>query len=621
MVAVRDPAVHWSGAKALVSMVVGSAPEARWQIYEVTGLEQNASVKFARVNQPSNYNNVSAVYGSQEQIIFTSDMPRGGPSAAEAHLYPLLDEYEEFPTVTGVWELKPASGMTRLLYHAPSGSFRPIVDSSGRIVFTNWDHLQRDQQAGSTATPVFNYLDESANAATESLGSPGRQIHEVFPEPRFNAPQGLTDHAFNVFFPWMLNQDGTGAETLNHVGRQEFGNFSPRSRTNAGLSDLNGATGPNASLTHQGIMLDSFHFLREDPLLPGSFYAVRAPEFGTHGGGGIVRLNAGPSVRPQDLRVSLVTPSSTMNAGGAALYRSPLPTGDARLLATVSTQTAQVTSGSGVVYNYRLRWLDPQGTTMVPGANFTSGIQRNLNGQTITMWEWDAVEVRARPMPPETRMESVESPEAQVFSEAGVPIGEFQDFMRRNDLALIVTRNVTSRDEADRQQPFNLKVRNSNVQSARANSTATLFNVDHLQLFTAQQLRGVSSRPGRRVLAQPMKQVSVNGKSVNPAAGEAAPEGSVRVSTEDGSAAALVPARRAMTWQLVDSAAPGDPLTGTDGIVRERFWLTFQSGEVRVCASCHGVNNKDQAGRGFASINNPPKALRALLEHYKTHFR
>ena len=33
-----------------------------------------------------------------------------------------------------------------LLNHTPSGAFDPFLDSAGRVVFTRWDHLQRDQQ-------------------------------------------------------------------------------------------------------------------------------------------------------------------------------------------------------------------------------------------------------------------------------------------------------------------------------------------------------------------------------------------------------------------------------------------------------------------------------------------
>jgi hypothetical protein len=86
-----------------------------------------------------------------------------------------------------------------------------------------------------------------------------------------------------------------------------------------------------------------------------------------------------------------------------------------------------------------------------------------------------------------------------------------------------------------------------------------------------------------------------------------APEGGKAVAA-DGSFAALVPARRALTWQLTDPA-------GT-GVVRERYWLTFQPGEVRVCASCHGLNQTDQLGR--AVPQNPPQALRQLLDAFKT---
>ena len=51
-----------------------------------------------------------------------------------------------------------------------------------------------------------------------------------------------------------------------------------------------------------------------------------------------------------------------------------------------------------------------------------------------------------------------------------------------------------------------------------------------------------------------------------------------------------------LTWQLTDPTATG--------VVRERYWLTFQPGEVRVCTSCHGLNQYDQAGH--TTPTNPP---------------
>jgi hypothetical protein len=77
----------------------------------------------------------------------------------------------------------------------------------------------------------------------------------------------------------------------------------------------------------------------------------------------------------------------------------------------------------------------------------------------------------------------------------------------------------------------------------------------------------------------------------------------------DGSQAAIVPARRAMTWQLTDANGVG--------VVRERYWLTFQPGEIRTCVSCHGVNEKTQANSLVPM--NTPLALVQLLGYWKTN--
>jgi len=73
--------------------------------------------------------------------------------------------------------------------------------------------------------------------------------------------------------------------------------------------------------------------------------------------------------------------------------------------------------------------------------------------------------------------------------------------------------------------------------------------------------------------------------------------------------ACIVPARRAMTWQM--TTPDGQP------VVRERYWVTFQPGEIRTCANCHGVNRGDQLGRPAAT--NPPLALREFLRHWKSN--
>ena len=123
-IAVREPAVHWNGTKAIFSMVVGGPPQryvhptAKWQLYEVTGLGQGQTATITKVaNQPADYNNVSPIYDSQDRILFTSDRPRGG----EAHLYPQLDEYESTPTITGISLRKMRLSMTCVARIFPSG--------------------------------------------------------------------------------------------------------------------------------------------------------------------------------------------------------------------------------------------------------------------------------------------------------------------------------------------------------------------------------------------------------------------------------------------------------------------------------------------------------------------
>ena len=76
---------------------------------------------------------------------------------------------------------------------------------------------------------------------------------------------------------------------------------------------------------------------------------------------------------------------------------------------------------------------------------------------------------------------------------------------------------------------------------------------------------------------------------------------------DDGSFAALVPAAKSVSWALSDDSHYP--------VVRERYWVNFASGEVRVCASCHGVNDAAQDGSGVPQ--NPPKALRVLLENWQ----
>src|SRR6266850_2599270 len=75
------------------------------------------------------------------------------------------------------------------------------------------------------------------------------------------------------------------------------------------------------------------------------------------------------------------------------------------------------------------------------------------------------------------------------------------------------------------------------------------------------------------------------------------------------SPATIIPASRAVTWQFTGMT--------NEAVVRERYWVTFRPGEVRTCANCHGINDKDQIGR--PSPTNAPLALRELLRLWRTN--
>ena len=76
---------------------------------------------------------------------------------------------------------------------------------------------------------------------------------------------------------------------------------------------------------------------------------------------------------------------------------------------------------------------------------------------------------------------------------------------------------MTTRDTADRQQPFNLKVAGSTTQTT--GGTGKLYDIAHLQLFQGDLIRGLGGvdapRAGRRVLAQVMHDPAPNPPQAN----------------------------------------------------------------------------------------------------------
>ena len=78
--------------------------------------------------------------------------------------------------------------------------------------------------------------------------------------------------------------------------------------------------------------------------------------------------------------------------------------------------------------------------------------------------------------------------DAAVFAQQGVGVAAFKGWLARNDLALIVSRNVTSRDDADLQQPFNLQVPGG-VSTLSSTRPGPVYPVSNLQIFQADQVR------------------------------------------------------------------------------------------------------------------------------------
>ncbi len=560
-IAVRQPCVHWSGQKAVFSMVVG-APKHQfdysftgvWQLYEITNFTDPKSTPvITKVsNQPTNFNNVAPIYGSDDRIIFTSDRPRNG----EAQLYPQLDEYEEAPTVTGLWSLDPVSGDLFMVNHTPSGAFTPLIDSAGRIVFNRWDHLQRDQQAdtdfleGTDVYGTFNWSDESPTSV------PTTNQTEIYPEPRsvrtdLLAGTGLFGNEFNQFFPWAINQDGSDEETLNHIGRHEIGgSYASASFTNdPNLQDLYYYGDHYNTNT-----IENFLMAREDPNVPGLFYGIDAPEFGTHSGGQIVSITGATNINAFYMKINYLTPRSTHDPADSpatippddtGMYRNPLMTSDGYMIAS-HTSFALYEPGSpsdtnlSTPYDFRLKFLQMSNGYYAPGATLTGGLTNSVGYwspdeyviETNLLWELDPVEVIARPAPKPFEV-PIPAPELAAFAAAGVDVATFQSYLKTHQLALIVSRDVTTRDHADQLQPYNLRIAGTSHQTTGAGGK--IYDIGYLQLFQADQLRSLnygdlsSPRQGRRVLAQYLHDPAVDNpsNSVSPIASvQLGPDGS-----------------------------------------------------------------------------------------------
>jgi len=460
-IAVRDPSLNWSGDKIIFSMVVGAPSqrydyrEYRWQIYTMTGFEKGRTpVVTPLSHQPIEYNNVMPIFDSEDNVIFVSDRPPFG----KTHLYPQRDEYESTPTNTGLWKLT-ANGSLKHLDHAPSGAFNPLIDSFGRVIFTRWDHLERDQQVGNEWFQPFNYLSEDQNSQRNTSTS------EIFPEPhREEDPdrvENLQLHRFNHFFPWQINQDGEGLETLNHIGRHELHSYIPSSFTDDdNLTDFYGQYNRYNTLPIEHL----FH-ISEDPTTPGRYIGVDAPEFGTHAAGQIVAIKGSPNIPAGEMFVEYLTHRSTSRAsetsagGHTGLYRDPIILKNGELIASHTLETREdEEEGSSTAprsrYDFRLRIIRKNGAFFQGSEPLTSGIQANISywspDERVTyngvyLWELQPIEVIVRTRP-NNFISPLANPELAVMNRVGVYVSEITNFLKNNNLELIISRDISNRD-------------------------------------------------------------------------------------------------------------------------------------------------------------------------------
>ncbi|MFM7141852.1 MAG: hypothetical protein ACKO2K_08070, partial [Alphaproteobacteria bacterium] len=240
----------------------------------------------------------------------------------------------------------------------------------------------------------------------------------------------------------------------------------------------------------------------------------------------VLRLTGGaPGTNPDTMTLVAVTPTrnDAQVPQSTGYFRNPLPLSDGTIVSSHTAASGQLANGGTTQspawnYAFRLKRLQSNGSFLAAGTPLTPGISKSLSWWTPdepatwsgNLWELDAVEVVARTAPP-TRQHTLPAIESAVFANEGVDVAAFRTWLRERSLALIVSRDVTQRDRADLQQPFNLRVPGG-VQSIGA--PGTVYDVAHLQVFQADALRGYGGtsapEPGRRLLARPMHAAGVS---------------------------------------------------------------------------------------------------------------
>ena len=223
------------------------------------------------------------------------------------------------------------------------------MDSFGRVVFSRWDHLQRDQQADSDIFAILagdppaygaRTFESEASDASHTI-APGDEVfpeqRELYGDPAWDDRQPTeTDHTFNHFFPWMMQQDGTGLGDPEPPRPPRAGRLHrarahlPRLRRRRRRASTSSSRSPRTRRT------------------PASTTASAAPSSARAAPGQIVSIDAPPGANADDIAVTYVTHPATasyVDEGAApdpqhiGMFRDPVVLADGTLWAAHSNET------------------------------------------------------------------------------------------------------------------------------------------------------------------------------------------------------------------------------------------------------------------------------------------
>ena len=342
-IAVREPAVHWNGTKAIFSMVIG-APTQQYQV----GHLLLAALRGHRPRRrpTAGRSPRCRISRGRQQRQPGSTLPTADP----LHLRPPARRRARtsIPSSTSTRRRRrsrvcgasiPRPVPCELLDHAPSGDFKPTVDSFGRVIFTRWDHLQRDQQADADALRHRAAIRDLRHLQLVERGAGARcrsaTATRCSPSRAPCAPTCCCRTRRGTVQPLLPLDDEPGRQRA----RDAQPHRPPRARRATSTARSTTTEPRRVHLRRQRLrplqraLADQSAADPREPHRAGRYYGIDAPEFYTHAAGQVLSLPGEPSRHPDDMPITEVTHASTASFTEpnevpdpchSGLYRKPL---------------------------------------------------------------------------------------------------------------------------------------------------------------------------------------------------------------------------------------------------------------------------------------------------------